>query len=495
MEEIWGIGIENEIYLQYENAIILKGSEIFNKLGRERYSIDYRENYKEGILKLLVEKGFQKDDYYFVFEMLNSHCFDKTDDNFNHKTLYQKDTPPNPDFKGKTILEILNDELGEDTKNSFSDRMKSSGAIFFDGDSIEFITKYFENVSVNQVVNELNYTKEEFLKAINSTNIFKGQKLHYPEYNVGLNMFKTSSSIVLFNNGTYHFHITLPTQTIHRHISDYPLFKEKHISAVYMLQWFEPFFISILGSPDIFHVLSEKTGMEIVLSGGSMRNTMSRYIGIGTYHKSMKNGKILTMKLEEFKKYLHIDEEKWWRTMVKNNMSYNLPKDEIGLDFNINKQYQSGFEFRIFDYFPHKYLENVLLCILLICVHSQRNEQVEWCTDDEVWNLVTYKSLCYGYEAQLTENEKKHILKKLYIKEKYYKQFEYTNSFEDFFFGLIRIFYQKYSKDSEIIKKMVGKKFDLPVFSNFNKEQKQYHFRQLSSLSQLFNLSTYTFNN
>ena len=41
----WGIGIENECYLQC-NPIVIKGVDIINKIGRDRYSLDYRKNYE-----------------------------------------------------------------------------------------------------------------------------------------------------------------------------------------------------------------------------------------------------------------------------------------------------------------------------------------------------------------------------------------------------------------------------------------------------------------
>ena len=484
MSELWGIGIENETYLQFENAIIMKGSDIFPKIGRERYSVDYRENYKEGILKKIIEDGFKKDDYYFIFEMFNSHCFDKVDRKYQHKTLYTKETPPNPNFNGKTIMEEWIEKIDQNTKNMFSDRTKSSGSVFFDGDAIEFITKYYENVTVHSVVKELEQTKKDFLEKLNYSNVLE-KPVHFPEFNVGMNIFKTSSSIVLFNNGTYHFHVTLPTKVSNKRIIDYAQFKNDHIRSVYMLQWFEPFYIAILGSPDIFAVLCQNNNWETIFAGGSMRNAMSRYIGVGTYHKEMDDGKILTMKIEKFKTYLKIPEEKWWRKMIQENMSYVLPKEELGLDFNMCKQYQSGFEFRIFDYFPQEYLEDVLITVLLICQHSLLHEEMEWCTNDEVWNLITYKSLKMGYKAQLSDEEKRYMLEKLHIKKKYLKKFDHAYSYQDFFFQTMKIFWKKYQK-CNVIQKMVGKKCKCPSFPNFNKRQVDFHEKQLTPLSTIF---------
>ena len=51
----WGIGLENETYMQFEESLIVSGAYIQEKIGRERYSIDYRKCYKSGNLALLLE--------------------------------------------------------------------------------------------------------------------------------------------------------------------------------------------------------------------------------------------------------------------------------------------------------------------------------------------------------------------------------------------------------------------------------------------------------
>ena len=39
----WGIGLENETYMQFEESLLVSGAFIQEKIGRERYSIDYRK--------------------------------------------------------------------------------------------------------------------------------------------------------------------------------------------------------------------------------------------------------------------------------------------------------------------------------------------------------------------------------------------------------------------------------------------------------------------
>lgn len=60
----WGIGLENETYLQFEASSIVSGAFIQEKMGCERYSIDYRTCYKEGTLATLLETAFDKNKNY-----------------------------------------------------------------------------------------------------------------------------------------------------------------------------------------------------------------------------------------------------------------------------------------------------------------------------------------------------------------------------------------------------------------------------------------------
>lgn len=464
----WGIGIEHETYLQFEHATIVKGNELVQKFGRERYSLDYRENYKDGVLASL-SNHIVPDDYYFVFQMMNSHCFDKLDVNYEHKTLYTKDAQSNPRFSGTTILNTIDSSTR--IQDMCSAREKSVGFVFFDGDAIELITKRFENVSVQEVVEEFRHHKSEFLTTLN-TGIFKETPLHYPEYNVGWNMFKTSPSILLFNNGTYHVHVTLSTPVEHSRIIDYESFTRRHVSAIYLLQWFEPFYISLLGSPDIFGC----TTSQHVFAKGSMRNAISRYIGVGTYHESMGPHKILTYNLDEFKKLL-TSEETWWRTRIERETAYSLPKSELGLDFNLHKLYQSGFEMRIFDAFPDTYLESVLASILVISEHAQHIPRVEWCTNNKMWNDMAYMSILQGCESSLSYEQAKTFCNLCSIRVRLQKR-AYT--YEELFFTILNVLLKKYRKRLPFVN---VKRIEFP---NFNRLQHIFHKRQLTPLSHIF---------
>lgn len=494
----WGMGLENETYLQFEQFLEVSGEFIQEKMGCERYSIDYRKCYNPGSLARILNTAINPETNYNVSRMLNSHSLDKLDQNYQHKTLYSQtdartdyDPKGNPEYAGKSILELFLKSQPYNIRSMVVQKNNPIGSVTFDGDSIEFVTKYFENRTVKDSCNELKTTKELFLNKLNESHVIQ-EELHYPSYNSGINMFMSNlENLVLFNNGTYHFHITLPTLTENSRIVDYPRFEATHANAIYLLQWFEPFFISTLGSPDIMGVLSQQAGMIEKFALGSMRNAMSRYTGVGTFHKSMSKGKILTFHTEDFRKLLKFEKEDniWWRDRIETDMEYTL-LPEMGLDFNQEKMYQSGFEFRSFDEFPASYLSEVLFAILIICEHSLHVPNIAWGHDSVHWNSLVFKSLKHGFATSITLEEKNEILAILHIfdaedeSSELQKELDGIQNLDLFFFKIIEILFYKYKDTNICLDKMFGQKRETPpTWDNFNKHQYQKHLEQLGLLS------------
>ncbi len=488
----WGLGIENETYLQFEKSLIASGAFIQTKIGKERYSNDYRKCYKKKALDDLLKTAFLKNAKYKISRMLNSHSIQKQDINLEHKTLKLKGNPPNQKYLGKSIIETFLEQQPHNIKSLFNLQNQKVSSIHFDGDTIEFITKYYENQTVEEACMELKELKDIFISELNNSSVLKG-KVTYPQYNIGLNIFMTNlKSIVLFNNGTYHFHITLPNLFKKGRIVDYKIFSSQHMNAIYLLQWFEPFFIATLGSPDIMEVASRKYKIGKRFSLGSMRNTISRYIGVGTYNKSMPKGKLMTYNVDEFRKLLKFQKEDkiWWRDKIEEEMDYQL-LPEIGLDFNSEKLYQSGFEFRLFDEFPEEYLNDVLLSIILICEHSLNVANIEWAHNSVAWNNLVFKTLKNGYTSEIDEDEKDGIIKLLKIIDpKINKDLEFKAELDkikmadDFFFKILEILFDKYKEKNVFLDIMCGKNIlQPPKWNNYNKYQVEKHLNQIESIS------------
>jgi len=500
----WGIGLENETYLQFEESLIVSGEFIQEKIGFEKYSIDYRKCYKPESLAPILKKAFGFNKNYVVSRMINSHSLEKLDVNYQHKTVAgiktvtdsteTSDLLPqpieNPNYLGQSIMELFLEDQPYNIQSMITQRNKTMGSVHFDGDSIEFVTKYFENRTISDSCKELKATKKLFLDKINESSVLKG-KLNFPEYNNGLNMFMTNQeNLVLFNNGTYHFHITLPSLTEHSRIVNYEKFEATHANAIYLLQWFEPFFIATLGSPDIMGVISDTYNLDQKFTLGSMRNAMSRYIGVGTYNKAMPKGKILTYKVDDFRKLLRFEKEDniWWRDQIEATMEYEL-LSEVGLDFNQEKMYQSGFEFRSFDEFPEAYLNDVLFAIILICEHSLHLPDVQWGHDSVVWNNLVFKTLKNGYLTEINEAEKNEVLDLLQILNPtasnyttLKSEFEAIIKLEDFFFKILAVLHDTYKDNNVCLDAMCGQKTNFPPkWDNFNQYQAEQHLQKITA--------------
>ena len=499
----WGIGLENETYMQFEESLIVSGEFIQEKIGFEKYSIDYRKCYKPESLAPVLKKAFGANENYTVSRMMNSHSLEKLDINYQHKTLSpikplidtetgEVTAQPieNPDYLGKSIMELFLEDQPYNIQSMITQRNKTMGSVHFDGDSIEFVTKYFENRTIADSCRELKATKKLFLDKINESAVLK-EKLSFPDYNNGLNMFMTNQeNLVLFNNGTYHFHITLPSLTEDSRIIDYNEFNKTHGNAIYLLQWFEPFFIATLGSPDIMGVISDKYSLDKKFTLGSMRNAMSRYIGVGTYNKAMPKGKILTYKVDDFRELLKFKKEEniWWRDQIEADMEYEM-LSELGLDFNQEKMYQSGFEFRSFDEFPAEYLNDVLFSIILICEHSLNLPNVQWGHDSAAWNNLVFKTLKMGYLTEINEEEKKEVLDLLQILnpadsnyEALKSEFEAIVMLDQFFFKILAVLHDKYKDNNICLDAMYGQKTNFPPkWNNFNKYQTERHLKQIGA--------------
>ena len=155
----WGIGLENETYMQFEDPLIVSGDFIQEKIGFEKYSIDYRKCYKPESIAPLLVTAFSSDKNYKVSRMMNSHSLEKLDINFQHKTIpaintiansdqaiNEKPQPiDNPEYIGQSIMELFLEQQPYNIQSMITQREKTMGSVHFDGDSIEFVTKYFEN--------------------------------------------------------------------------------------------------------------------------------------------------------------------------------------------------------------------------------------------------------------------------------------------------------------------------------------------------------------
>ena len=391
----WGIGIENETYLEIPNQEMVKGTQFF-KYKQERYSVNYYDTYMNKFFNRIMEESFEKDSDYELPLLMNCHELTKNDLSGQPMNNYDKGATPNKNFSGETVFEYMQKKepyFKEEYNKSFC----------FDGDTIEFMTQNFYKTTIQEVIKELLEHKKQFLNKINSLHlpIAKNQLFHYPTVNHGFARFTTNKhNLAIFNNGTYHFNFTLPTQLDESgNLKNRIEFLKKHQKAIQVIQAFEPLFIAKYGSGDILCKLRKSSKR---FPNGSQRVAASRYISAGTYDSTkMTTGKLL-------QEDIYTLEKKWpvhfWYNQLYNQIHYNK-NNKIGFDINFNKFKNHGIELRFFDWFPEEHLEEALtFCVYLLDL-SESIKKTEPIQQSTAWNSLMYHALLEGKEYVLTKEE------------------------------------------------------------------------------------------
>jgi len=402
-ELYWGLGIENESYIEFAASAKTTAEFIRSNQKRERYSVDYWKLYKPGIVQKNIEQWIdslpQKEKTPVSLPVLaNGHTLAKTDRFGEPKTTYSEKPLPNPKFSGKTLL----DDLAALEPDVF---VKGKDIWWtFDGDTIEFITQGFYNAKMEDVVLELIEHKRVWLEAFKKglaslTDREDGLQgvPKYPLKNYGFAVFLTNrQNVAIFNNGTYHINITIPSRlNSEKKIADMDLFKVQHCMAARLFQWFSPFLVAKFGSPDIFANLTGGGAFPT----GSQRLCASRYVSVGTYNtETMTPGKVLLLPNKS-------DQKRWYDIIYsKVNCPYETLQN-IGVDINYNKHWNHGLEFRIFDWFPEEMIPYLFRALIWMCDESLHMGTVPNPLGNSLWNSFLARCVWDGSDARMTAEE------------------------------------------------------------------------------------------
>ncbi len=385
-EVYWGLGVEHETYLETSKLKRVTLTDLKEKRARERYSVDYLTVYNKESLDKALEGLFTDPHSGFTIPILmNAHSFQKTDIQGEHKTTYERVPKPNPKFSGQTIFEWMQKENPDVFKEDYE------ASFLFDGDTIEFVTQDFYKATVSDVMHELIKTEKDFLRALNSLPREGIIKTYAPfkiaEKNYGFASYLTNlKNNALFNNGTLHINITLPTKLNEKgEIEDFEAFKEKHANYAKAIQWLSPLIVAKYGAYD--PLCESKTNGDL-FAAGSQRVAVSRYIGLGTYDTdTMEVGKILTKPRECLK-----DIE--WYESFHQKAGYKL-LNELGMDINFNKHYAHGIEFRILESLPYSDLESIMQTLVHLAdfslIHNMSNPK-----KSPLWHSIAEKCVYDG---------------------------------------------------------------------------------------------------
>jgi hypothetical protein len=389
-ELYWGLGIECESYFEMEIPKQVTADFLATHHKRERYSVDYFTSYKEDILTKAFSTFEAKSDPVELPILINSHIFTKTDTNLQHKTLYERHSPPNPKFSGKTIFDLMK----EDDPTFFEGQYDE--CFTFDGDSIEIMTQTFYKSTIEDCLQELQqkqadwidrlravFTKHQILSEQGTVSWIRG--------NHGFAVMATNmNQLAIFNNGTYHINISLPTQLNQEgEIANKSKFVNEHRAFIRTIQWMEPLLVANFGSPDPLAWIDPHH-----FSAGSQRVAMSRYIGVGTFDTdTMPEGKILTTDLSGIKST--------WYTEYHKTSGYKALQ-KVGLDINFLKHWNHGIEIRFFDWFPPARLQGLLRFLVYLGDCALETECVENPIKDPIWNAWMIRVIQKGSAAGIT---------------------------------------------------------------------------------------------
>lgn len=398
-EIYWGIGLENELYLEFDKKCQVDKNKFLNNHKRERYSVDYYKNYVEEF----VNCGFLYESFIDSIELpvlLNSHSLTKTDKMNQSKTLYTKLCEPNPKFCGETLWELA-------MKNAYL-AANFQGNFTFDGDTIEVITQNFYNTQHDSVIEEYKQIKKDFIGNLRS--VFSENKI-FPEYgeigfqknNHQFALYLTNfHNIGIFNNGTLHFNITLPTKLGEDgYISNKAEFVNIHKNYIKLIQFMEPFFLAKFGSPDKFSTIPCDYAQ--LFSACSQRCAVSRYIGIGTFDTdSMKTGKLLQ---DDASLFDVVTKDYGWYNQYYRDCAYTKG-EKMGYDVNFNKHYNHGVEIRFFDHIADDTkISDVLEDLIYLGDWALENDIAENPIKSAIWNGLVAKCMRQGKNTQLSFEE------------------------------------------------------------------------------------------
>ena len=382
-ELFWGLGIEEETYLQFKKPIFVAAPLIRQNHAEERYSVNYYSSFKPGYRTYFETQFPDASGCIPMPYFINSHALSKCDTNGFHQTTYEKNPKQNLKFSGKTFFE----ELQEFCPDIFLKEYEVN--FIFDGDSIEFMTLGFYKTRAKTIIKELITYKARFLQKINEFLLVKRRymdkgMLEYPQKNPGWAVFYTNPmNVAMFNSGTYHINITIPS-LLGAKVGDEPppllhpkIFEQQHKQAILLYQWLEPLLIAVYGTPDPFSSRNPE------FSHASQRCAMSRYIGIGTYDAAeMKEGKILTMEIDTIKAASY---PYWWYLRYHEKSAYKK-LEKIGLDINFKKHYNHGIELRFFDWFAEDRLFEILEFLISLADCAIERSEVDDPSLSETWN-------------------------------------------------------------------------------------------------------------
>jgi hypothetical protein len=375
----WGLGIEHETYIATsQTRRVTEFSAVTMK--PERYSVSYYKNYQPEPLKTALRALLDASGGTITVPILmNCHSFTDCDVYGEHRNTYEKVPKPNPRYTGQTMWDWIIHESPWLAKEK--DRV-----FMWDGDTVEFMTQRFYCATVDVALAELAEGHSRFIAELNRLprrGLLAGYgplRLASPQNEPFATYLTNPRSISMFNNGTIHINVTLPTRLDwNKKPLRFSAFVNRHRRLARLIQWWEPIWIAAYGAGDPL----------VGGAAGSQRCAVSRYIGIGTFDTAaMPVGKILQVPRNQ------VGELPWYDWLRARTIY--APLDVVGMDLNFNKHWAHGLELRFFEQMPADDLRSVLVDLVTLMDCSLATRDVPDPRIDPRWQAAAGEGLLYG---------------------------------------------------------------------------------------------------
>ena len=374
-ESFHGFGVEHETYLESAIFRSIPRATLKNYRHPERYSVTYYKSYDQEALDAAFDTLPETVENVPV--LLNSHSFTYCDISMNHRTTYERCPKQNPRFHGRTLHDSF--YAASPWYRTAYDRN-----VVYDGDTFEFMSVNFYNASVEDALMELWEAEDRFLWEFNHWIMATDSPYAvYGPYGIARSNYAFASHLTnphhysMFNNGTFHINITLPTVLdASGSIADLDDFRRRHQAAARYFQWFEPLLAVKYGAGDPF------AGTGTAFSPTSQRLAVSRYIGLANYDtEAMSPGKILLYDVSASATTTAYKAPgqpcgtydnatpSWYDPFYERTAYVKYP--QRGLDINYRKHWNHGLELRIFDGLRRDQMLEVCQLCWKLCMHAQ----------------------------------------------------------------------------------------------------------------------------
>lgn len=483
----WGIGVEHETEF-YRTPIIMNSKlvgRMINQKSDYNFFIDLFNNYVSMNVKVyenidfhryliyMYHKNYYKQLVYNENKNLKTiHVMEKFNDNkisenndIKYFELQDKKYVANilkeveNLFKSNSIVHEMSNTIGRNcdshTEYSFLKYTKGNNC------NLEFVTKKYNNTTVEDCVNELLYIENkmlEFIKLFYKNAIYSPYSSYPFVKYYSYSSFNYDNDFIEYNKGSsFHINITLPLLINNdiKHVMESKTSLYNHLVYARLLQFLSPVILACYGTPDFRSIYNNNKTFYTKMS---YRILNTKYVSLcsSSLKKNFSNDRFVNI----------TPENSWLNNIVKKNIynnyalinNFTKTNDEnlnIGSDFRSSTESRSnnfGFEFRILDGFDTKYLKDILLFISYLADFSHlliMNEN----TIKKKYNSFNYflePSMLWLSHKIFTEDFcMKEIISNLVIHGSEFS--EYESSYIFFYVEVIKNIFIEFSYDIELL--------------------------------------------